>query len=214
MSQIDDGTSDSDSPQDGTMSIPSTADVGDSSKVRAGLALPGSTEPTDNVFHIAFTPINWSPRAVAGSEGNPQTRTNTSHISAASFPRAHIPPSSSSQPEETQTTPSSSTPPAPPAPRKPLTPLDPSYYHQTIPPPAKAAHHLHPKPRPLSNYVWTMASVQGAIDYCNIQHAMALDLPYLKKMVAVSNYKKGIRGREPMPRELVEGLGEMYGYGR
>jgi len=195
VSQADDETSDYELAKDEAVSIMSTADVGDSSKVRTGLALPGSPELTDNVFHIAFTPINWSPRTVAGSEGNPQTRTNTSNFSAPSVPRAHTTPSSMPQSEETR-------------------PVAPAYYNNTITPKAKPAHHPHSKPRPLSAYVWTTASVQGAIDYCNIQHDMELDLPYLRTMVAVSNYKKGLRGREPMPRELVEGLGELYGYGR
>lgn len=42
---------------------------------------------------------------------------------------------------------------------------------------------------------------------------MELDLPYLKTMVAIDNYRKGVRGREPTAQELVEGLGELYGYG-
>lgn len=210
VSQTDDEPLDSDSAQEDSMSITSKAEFRDSSKVRTDPTLPVSRERTENVFKIAFTPINWSRRTVADHEDKPRTGTNNSTISAVSVPRAHITPSSSPHPEETQSKPSSSTPPASP---NFLTPLDPEYHNNTIPPPAKPFHHPHSKPRPLSNYVWTMASVQGAMDYCNIQHNMELDLPYLKTMVAIDNYRKGVRGREPTAQELVEGLGELYGYG-
>jgi len=114
----------------------------------------------------------------------------------------------------TTTTTPLSEPLAPIASSKLSTRLDPEWYNNVVPPKPKPANHPHSRSPPISDYTWTVAGVQGAIDVCNSQRNMALDMPYLKTMVAIDNYRKGIHGREPTPWELVQALQELYGYGK
>lgn len=214
LSLADDGSSDSDPDQDDTASIPNAAADVDTSKVRKSCVLSESHVPVDIVFGFPSTSINGPTGIVAIGTGDLETMTTTSNIGPAPIPSIQITPPSRFQREETEIAASSLEPSVPTAPTRTLTRLDPEWYNNVIPPEAKPANHPHSKSRPISDYVWTMATVQGAIDACNIQRNMALEMPYLKTMVAIDNYKRGIHGREPTPWELVTALQDLYGYGR
>lgn len=212
-SLADNESSDLDLAHDDTAGIPSAAADGDTSNVRTVPVQSSSHDPADDVFSISFTPVNRSTRVHAGNESNSRTTTGTS-VETAPMPSIQMTPQSRSQTEETEIAVSSSEPSEPSAPTRTLTRLDPEWYDKVVPPKAKPANHPHSKPRPISDYVWTMATVQGAIDACNVQRNMALEMPYLQTMVAMDNYRRGIHGRKPTPWELVTALQDLYGYGR
>lgn len=214
MSQADDESSDFDPAQDNTAGIPRAGADANSSNIVGSPILPDSHNPADNVLSIEFTPINGPARKVAFNEGDFETTATASNNRKAPIPVIQITPPSRSQTEETEIAAPLSAPSAPSDPTRTLTRLDPEWYDNVVPPKAKPANHPHSKPRPISAYVWTLASVQGALDVCNIQRNMALDMPYLKTMVAINNYTKGIHGREPTSWELVTALQDLYGYGR